>query len=319
MEDVTDTVFREIVMSISHADALNVLFTEFTNIDGLLDERGFEYVSERLIVSETEKELLRKRGNKLVAQIWGNDPEKFRKVAEYLTSLNLFDGIDINMGCPVKKAVKKNTCSALINVPELAKEIVLATMSGTDLPVSVKTRIGFKSVETERWISQLLETKPAAITLHGRIQSQQSKGLADWNEIAKAAALCADLNPATKIIGNGDVESYQSGIDKIEEHGINGIMVGRGIFKNPWMFNHLDEKPSVEQRLDLLEKHILLFEKQWSGLKKYNVLKRFFKIYINDFRGASSLRVDLMSTKTYQEGIEVLLKYRETLLIDTNK
>src|SRR5512133_1869676 len=139
MEDVTDTVFREVVLSVSDADALNVVFTEFTSTDGLCHEKGRPKVIERLLVNASEMQVLKSRNTKLVAQIWGSDPEKFRQSAKLITDINLFDGIDINMGCPVKKVVKNKSCANLINFPDLAKEIIYATTEATHLPVSVKT------------------------------------------------------------------------------------------------------------------------------------------------------------------------------------
>ena len=208
MEDVTDTSFREVVARISGQGNINVLFTEFTAVDGMNHPVGKKRVSERLVVSSTEKEILKERGIKLVAQIWGNKPEVFYRVAREITNEYDFDGLDINMGCPVKNVVKQGSCSALIDQPQLATEIILATKEATNLPVSVKTRTGIQKHETERWISQLIETNPAAITLHGRTQKQQSEGTADWNEIAKAVQLRNTLNPNIAILGNGDVLSY---------------------------------------------------------------------------------------------------------------
>lgn len=301
MEEVTDTIFREVVMSVSNPQILNVLFTEFTSIDGLLDERGFEKVSQRLLVNNSETELRENRKTKLVAQIWGNEPNKFFKAAQLIAKMNRFDGIDINMGCPVKKVIKKNTCSALIQFPELASEIIKATQEASHLPVSVKTRIGFNSVVTESWISALLKTNLASITMHGRTQKQQSDGLADWNEIGKAIPLRNELSPLTKIIGNGDVESYKDGFEKISTHKLDGVMVGRGIFKNPWMFNHPEKEVDIEERKRLLLFHTQLFEKSWSNNKNFNELKRFYKIYINSFAGAGSLRAELMECKDYDD------------------
>jgi tRNA-dihydrouridine synthase len=306
MEEVTDTVFREVVMSVSNARILNVLFTEFTSIDGLLDERGFEKVSQRLIASPTETNLRQKNNTKLVAQIWGNEPEKFFKATQLIEKMNCFDGIDINMGCPVKKVVKKNTCSALIQFPELALDIVKATQQATQLPVSVKTRIGFNSVVTESWVSTLLNAKPAAITLHGRTQKQQSDGLADWNEIGKAISLRDELSPATKIIGNGDVESFSDGNEKIKTHKLDGVMVGRGIFASPWIFNSDSREITIDERKQLLLFHTQLFEKTWGNQKNFNELKRFYKIYINSFSGAGSLRAELMECKSYDEVYSVI-------------
>ncbi|MGE4289166.1 MAG: tRNA dihydrouridine synthase [Salinivirgaceae bacterium] len=313
MEDVTDTVFREVLMSVSEPDALNVVFTEFTSVDGLLDERGHDKVAQRLQVSASEQQLLQERNTKLVAQIWGNEPEKFHRVAQYLSSLNRFDGIDINMGCPVKKVVKKVSCSALIKFPELAKEIVLATKEGSNLPVSVKTRIGFNRVETEGWISELLRCKPAAISIHGRTQKQLSEGLADWNEIGKAIPLRNRLSPHTQIIGNGDVESHGQAMNHIKIQQLDGVMVGRGVFKNPWMFNQLAPGVDIEKRLRLLKKHIELYAATWGANKNYHILKRFFKIYLQEFPGAGRLRGYLMESQNYEEALELIKVHGDAL------
>lgn len=309
MEDVTDTVFREVVMSVSGADALNVLFTEFMSTDGYLDERGHEKVASRLIINDSEKKLLKERGTKLVAQIWGNEPEKFLRTAEKICASDEFDGIDINMGCPVKKVVKKGTCSALIKNPSLAAEIIQATKEGSSLPVSVKTRIGFNTVVTEEWASHLLQQDITALTIHGRTQRMQSDGLADWNEIGKVVSIKQALNKNTAIIGNGDIESVPQSLNLIEQHQLNGVMVGRGIFKNPWMFNRDAYVPSLEERLSLLKKHVELYHATWAGERNFNALKRFFKIYVNSFGGAGALRAQLMETKNADDVFEVLENY----------
>ncbi|MDZ7777491.1 MAG: tRNA-dihydrouridine synthase family protein [Bacteroidales bacterium] len=150
MEDVTDTAFRELVMRISNPEHLDVLFTEFTSTDGFCHEVGRENVIKRFKISDSERHWLDKTNTKIVAQIWGTDPEKFYRSAKHITGEMDFDGIDINMGCPVKKIVKNGGCSALINTPELAKEIILATKEGTNLPVSVKTRTGNSKNTTPR-------------------------------------------------------------------------------------------------------------------------------------------------------------------------
>lgn len=300
MEDVTDTVFRQVVMSVSNPRWLNVLFTEFTNVDGLLNDNGSESVRQRLVVSESERLMLKQNQTKLVAQIWGNDPEKFYRAAQFITKNYAFDGIDINMGCPVKKVVKKATCSGLIQYPELAKKIVEAAQLATHLPISVKTRIGFNRVQTEEWISELLKMQPAAITIHGRTQKQMSNGKADWAEIAKAVELRNQLSPDTRILGNGDVTAAQVGHELLKKHQLDGFMVGRGIFNNPWMFSGKKSGTSVKERLNLMNSHVEWFEKEWGDSKNYHILKRFFKIYIQEFEGAANLRAELMETNSYE-------------------
>lgn len=301
MEDVTETVFREIVMGMSAPGKLNVVFTEFTSVEGMNHPVGRERVSERLIVNASEREWLKKLDIKLVAQIWGKDPGIYHNIAKYITENHNFDGIDINMGCPVKKVVKQGACSALIGDPALAKEIILATKEGTDLPVSVKTRTGIKQHQTEKWISDLLETNPAAIILHGRTQGMQSDGEASWEEIAKAVKIKNSIKPAIPLHGNGDVFSYEQGLRRIAETGVDGVMVGRGIFQNPWFFNPEKTETTKEERIEKLLQHTRLFEETWSGKKNFNILKRFYKIYLNNFPGAAKMRADLMEATDYEQ------------------
>ena len=301
MEDVTDTSFREIVLRTMQEEKLNLLFSEFTSVEGMCHPIGREKVKHRLRINDSEKVLLKQKNVKLIAQIWGKDPEKYYKTAQFITKETDFDGIDINMGCPVKNVVKNGCCSALIAQPDLAKEIILATKEATNLPLSLKTRIGFKEVVTESWISHLLATPIDALTIHGRIQSQMSEGIADWNEIAKSVDLRNQLAPHIKIIGNGDVDSYEDGLQKVAQYGVDGVMVGRGIFRNPWFFNPDKAEQSVEEKLALLKEHTRVFVETWGSEKNFPILRRFFKIYTNGFKGAASLRNVLMTTANAEE------------------
>ncbi len=311
MEDVTDTVFREVVLSVSDVDALNVVFTEFTSTDGLCHEKGRPKVIERLLVNASEMQLLKSRNTKLVAQIWGSDPEKFRLSAKLISDLNLFDGIDINMGCPAKKVVKNKSCANLINYPELAKEIIYATAESTDLPVSVKTRIGFSRIVTEEWISHLLETAPRAITIHGRTRKMMSNGPALWDEIGKAVTLRNQVESQSLILGNGEVFSYVDAINRFQQYGVDGVMVGTGVFKNPWMFNTNPVEITVSRRVELMRKHITLYQDTWGNGKDYNVLKRFFKIYLNGFSNAAHWRDAFMRAHGYDEALKLLNRMEE--------
>jgi len=313
MEDVTDTVFREVVLSVSDEDALNVVFTEFTSTDGLCHEKGRPKVIERLLVNASEMQLLKTRNTKLVAQIWGSDPEKFRESARMISEMNLFDGIDINMGCPAKKLAKSKSCANLINYPDLAKEIIYATAESTNLPVSVKTRIGFSRITTGEWISHLLETNPAAITVHGRTRKMMSNGPALWNEIGKAVALRNQSGSSTLIVGNGDVFSYNDAMQRIAQYGVDGVMVGTGVFRNPWMFNPQPVEIGVGQRIDLMRRHITLYQDTWGSSKDYNVLKRFFKIYLNGFANAAHWRDAFMRAGNYEEAFLILNKMETEL------
>lgn len=301
MEDVTDTTFRETVLRISDAGCLNVLFSEFTSTDGMCHEEGRKSVGKRLLINTSERKLLQALNVRIVAQIWGSDPEKFYRVSRMLSEEHDFDGIDINMGCPVRKIVKQHSCSALINEPELALDIIRATREGSRVAVSVKTRIGFNKVVTGEWISKLLEARPDAIILHGRTQKMQSTGEADWNEIKRAVQVRDAAGSSTLIIGNGDVNSFEDGLNRTAGSGCDGFMVGRGIFRNPWLFRRNITEPDVAERLGVLLFHLDLFDKTWGGERNFPILRRFFKTYLHSFPGAAELRAALMNANNAGE------------------
>lgn len=309
MEDVTDTAFRELVIRISQPGKLHVVFTEFTSTDGLCHPLGRPKVEQRLKASETERALLKSLDIKIVAQIWGNNPEKYNESVKYITEAYEFDAIDINMGCPVRNVVAQGSCSALIDNEPLAGEIIAATREATHLPLSVKSRLGVKKIETERWMQFLLNQPLDAIILHGRTQKQMSDGEANWHEIAKAARLRDELAPRIKIIGNGDIKSYPQALELCQEHHTDGAMIGRGIFSDPWLFDPLRPEISVKERLDTLLLHLNLFEKNWKYSKNFNILRRFFKIYISDFRGAGELRARMMQVNSFDEARKTINEF----------
>ncbi len=309
MEDVTDTVLRELLLGVADPGGLHVVMTEFVSTDGLLHKKGRKRVAHRLHVTEHERKLLKEKNVKIVAQIWGNTPENYRQVIKEISQEMDFDGIDINMGCPVPKVVRRGCCSGLIGNPALAKEIILAAKESTHLPVSVKTRIGLKSIATEEWIGHVLETNPAALTIHGRTQKQMSHGLADWNEIAKAARLRDQMDLDLPVLGNGDIQSLQEARSKCAEFGLDGAMIGRGIFENPWLFQNEQHARTKEEKLDMLWNHTELFDRTWGKTKNFHILRRYYSIYSKGFHGAADLRAQLMKTESISEVRAVLDRY----------
>jgi tRNA-dihydrouridine synthase len=305
MEDVTDTVFREIVMSISDDNHLNMLFAEFTSVDGLFHPIGKDKVSHRLKINPSEMELMKKKGVKIVAQIWGNDPEKFAYAAKHITENYDYDGIDINMGCPIRKIVHQVACSELIRFPDLAREIIQATKEATHLPVSVKTRTGIKEHQTEKWISNVLQAKPDAITLHCRTQKMLSEKPAEWEQIRIAIDVRNSLSQTTPLIGNGDIFTIDDAQMKIDEYKPDGVMIGRGIFRNAWIFNSPQKVVAKQERLQTLINHTELFRKTWENQKSHSILKKFYKIYISEFPGSAELRSKLMAAPTLDEVLSI--------------
>jgi len=299
MEDVTDTVFRQLIAKWAPAD---VYFTEFTNAEGL-GSAGKSKVMYRWKYTEKERPL--------VAQIWGLDPQMHYKSAKMAEDLG-FDGVDINMGCPVKKIVKKGACSALIENPGLAKEIIQATKEGAGkLPVSVKTRIGFRTIQTEEWATFLLQQNLQALTIHGRTSKQDEKP-ADWSEVAKVVKLKNKISPNTIIIGNGDVRERSEIEDKHKTYGVDGVMVARGILENILIFKEGQNIADLEinKKLEMLTEHINLFTKTWGEGKNFYHLKKYFKIYLKGFENAGSIRGELMKTQNAKEAKDFLKSLR---------
>lgn len=297
MDGVTDTVFRRLIGSVGAPD---VSMTEFTNVIGLFSE-GAERVSQKLLFDSSE--------HPLIAQVWGTDPELFYQSALLINKMG-FDGIDINMGCPDRAIVKRGSCAALINNPSLAGEIIAATKKGAGrLPVSVKTRLGFNKLTIDTWFPFLLKQGLSALSIHFRTAKEMSKVPAQWEYAKDIVAMRNDIAPNTIIVGNGDVESISEGELKVRETGVDGIMIGRGVFHNPYVFNRdIDyQKITREEKIMLLLKHLKLFEETWHGKKPYAPLKRFFKIYIKDFDDAGELREKLMMTKSVDEARDMLV------------
>lgn len=298
MEDVTDTVFRRVILETGRPD---VFFTEFTNTDGMISPKGTKQVTQRLQYTEAERPL--------VAQIWGNNPESFYQATKMVVERG-FDGVDINMGCPERKVVKRFAGGGCIRDPKLAKEIIIATQEAAKnkIPVSVKTRIGVKTIITEEWTSMLLDQHLAALTVHLRTVAEESKVPAHWDEIAKVKRLRDEKGVNTLIFGNGDIKSIAQAKEKIEQYGIDGVMVGTGIFENPWLFNEKIDPTtiSLEERIKLLRKHMYLFEETWGSQKNFNILRKYFKIYVSGLPGAQDLRSKLILCNNSQEVESIL-------------
>jgi len=302
MEDVTDTVFRRIVARCGRPD---VFFTEFTNTDGMCSE-GRDAVIHRLQFTEEERPI--------VAQIWGNNPEHYLRASRDLSSMG-FDGIDINMGCPVKKIVKNGHCSALIENKPLVQELIAAAKEGAgEIPVSVKTRLGFRRLETEHWAQFLLEQNPAVLTMHGRIAKEMSDFPANWEEIGKVVKLRDEMGSETLIIGNGDVESLEDIELKARSYGVDGAMVGRGIFHNIFLFDPDRSGTEVPppERIALLLDHLHLYRATWGSDKNFEVMKKFVKVYVTGFQGAAKLRGHLMEASDYAQIDEILADWSKS-------
>ena len=245
----------------------------------------------------------------IIAQLFGSKPENFYQSAKLVKELG-FNGIDINMGCPQKNILKQGAGANLINHPDLAREIIRATKRGAgDLPVSVKTRIGFNKDEIETWLPVLLEEKPVAITIHGRTKKEMSKVPAHWDVIKRGVEI--SKGSGVVIVGNGDVQDIADGEQKAKESGVDGIMIGRAVLGKPWLFKNLEiVSPSFEERVGILVEHIKLFEKTYGKRdRSFNLMKKHIGAYLTGFEGAKELRIKLMKVDSGEEVIKILKKF----------
>ncbi|WP_210471511.1 tRNA-dihydrouridine synthase [Sporosarcina sp. 6E9] len=290
MEDVTDVVFRHVISEAARPD---VFFTEFTNTVSYCHPEGKESVRGRLTFTEDEQPI--------VAHIWGDKPEHFREMSIGMAKLG-FQGLDINMGCPVPNVASKGKGSGLILRPEVAAEIIQASKAG-GLPVSVKTRLGYSDLdEWHDWLTHIFKQDIANLSIHLRTRKEMSKVDAHWELIPKIKKLRDQIAPDTLLTINGDIPDRQTGMQLVEKYGVDGVMIGRGIFHNPFAFEKEPREHSSEEYLDLLRLQLDLYDKYSEELSRpFKTLHRFFKIYVRGFRGAAELRHEMMSTASTDE------------------
>ncbi|GBW91584.1 tRNA dihydrouridine synthase [Staphylococcus aureus] len=295
MEDVTDIVFRHVVSEAARPD---VFFTEFTNTESFCHPEGIHSVRGRLTFSEDEQPM--------VAHIWGDKPEQFRETSIQLAKMG-FKGIDLNMGCPVANVAKKGKGSGLILRPDVAAEIIQATKVG-GLPVSVKTRLGYYEIdEWKDWLKHVFEQDIANLSIHLRTRKEMSKVDAHWELIEAIKNLRDEIAPNTLLTINGDIPDRKTGLELAEKYGIDGVMIGRGIFHNPFAFEKEPREHTSKELLDLLRLHLSLFNKyEKDEIRQFKSLRRFFKIYVRGIRGASELRHQLMNTQSIAEARALL-------------
>lgn len=290
MEDVTDVVFRHVVSAAGRPD---VFFTEFTNTESYCHPEGQKSVRGRLMFTEDEQPM--------VAHIWGDKPENFRQMSIGMAELG-FKGIDLNMGCPVPNVATRGKGSGLILRPDVAAEIIQAAKAG-GLPVSVKTRLGYSEIEEWReWLTHILKQDIANLSIHLRTRKEMSQADAHWELIPEIKELRDRIAPDTLLTINGDILDREMGMKLVEQYGVDGVMIGRGIFKNPFAFEKEPQEHSSEEYLNLLRLHLDLHDQYIEEVpRSVTALHRFFKIYVKGFRGAGELRNQLMNTKSTQE------------------
>ena len=306
MEDVTDVVFRHVI---SEAGRPDVFFTEFTNTVSYCHPEGIFSVRGRLTFTEDEQPI--------VAHIWGNEPEHFRKMSIGMKERG-FKGVDINMGCPVHNVASQGKGSGLIRYPDNAAEIIQAAKAG-GLPVSVKTRLGYTYLSEWRdWLRHIFEQDIANLSIHLRTKKEMSDADAHWELIPEIKQMRDEIAPNTLLTINGDIPDYQTGLELVEKYGVDGVMIGRGVFKNPFAFEKESKAHSSEELIDLFRLHLDLHDKYSNELEPrlFRPLRRFFKIYVKGFPGAGEIRNQLMTTESTDEVREILNNIKHKIEVE---
>lgn len=290
LANVTDAAFRKLIAQTAKPD---VLWTEFVSADGLIlaTEEGKQKLMRDLVFSEIERPI--------VAQLFTSSPERMEKAAALVQELG-FDGIDINMGCPDKSIEKQGAGAKLITTPDVAVEVIEAAKRGApNLPVSVKTRLGYNKDILEEWLPKILSANPVAVTIHARTRKEMSLVPARWERVKRAVEIRNELGSDALIMGNGDLKDMDDARAKIAESGADGAMFGRAIFGNPWLFS--SHVPSVEEKLRASIEHAKMFEAMLGDIKNFALMKKHFKAYAEGFAGAKELRMKLMETNNAEE------------------
>lgn len=314
MADVTDCAFREMIEKYSRHGEVgggpDVFWTEFVSTDGLCSP-GREVLLRDLEFSKKE--------HPIVAQLFGSNIETMFKASK-LCAEKGFGGIDINMGCPDRSIEKQGAGAAMIKTPDLAKKIIQAAKDGSGLPVSVKTRIGYNKIEWREWLTAILEAKPSALTIHLRTRKEMSLVPAHWELMPEIVTFIREKNKELgnehmPIIGNGDVLSVAHARELAEKTGCDGVMLGRAIFGNPWLFDEkrTQEDISLKERLLVMVEHTKLFEQKLGDIKSFAIMKKHYKAYVNGFDGAKDLRMRLMEKENAKQVEEEIQAFIATL------
>ena len=308
MADVTDASFRRLIAKYSKPDGPSAMWTEFVSADGLAlaPEEGRKKLLADLIYTEAERPI--------VAQFFTSRPETMEKAAALAREMK-FDGVDINMGCPDSSIEKQKAGAAMMKDPARAKEIIFAAKAGAkELPVSVKTRLGYNKDELDTWLPELLSANPAAITIHARTRKEMSLVPARWERVKRAVEIRDEVNLDVLILGNGDIKNMDDARQRVAETGADGAMLGKAIFGNPWLFSNSREWANIPitEKLEVLVEHTKLYEELLPH-KSFAIMKKHYKAYVTGFDGAAELRARLMEAKDSKEIEETVSEFLKTL------
>lgn len=299
MEDVSDPPFRYVCKQ----NGADLMYTEFISTEGLI--RNAINSKRKLDIYDAERPI--------GIQIFGGDEEAMALSAKIVEAVNP-DLLDINFGCPVKKVVTKGAGAGVLKDIDLMVRLTQAVVKSTNLPVTVKTRLGWDdgTKNIEEVAERLQDVGIKALAIHGRTRCQMYKGEADWTLIAKVKN-----NPRIKIpiFGNGDINSPQKALEYKNRYGVDGIMIGRAAIGYPWIFRDIKHylatgeeltPPSIQERVEVCKTH-LLKSIEWKGpIVGINEMRRHYANYLRGLPNIKDYRNKLVTLKEVDEILTVL-------------
>ena len=283
---ITDHIYR----SLCYEQGCDLAYTEMISAMGYLCAPGQQATRELMIRGEEEP--------KLILQLFGRDPDTVAEAAGRICGLGLYDGIDLNMGCPAKKIAPSGEGCGLMRTPEIAFSMMKKTVAACDVPVSVKIRLGYdrEHLNAVEFARMAEEAGTASVTVHGRTREQQYSGEADWDMIARVKE-----SVQIPVYGNGDLFTAEDAVRRQAESRVNGVMIGRGAMGNPWIFRQIRDlqegrvpaRVSAGEIRRMMTRHYRMMLESRPERIAVREMRKHIGWYIRGMKGAARFRAEI--------------------------
>lgn len=296
---VTDFIFRTICGEFG----CEIGYTEMISAMGYLCAPNQQATRELMIRGGREK--------RLILQLFGKDPDTVAEAARRIDALGIYDGIDLNMGCPARKVASSGEGSGMLRTPDTAQKMMEKTVNAVSVPVSVKMRLGWDRdhICAVEYAKMAEEAGIREITVHGRTKEQQYSGEADWEMIAHVKE-----SVSIPVIGNGDLFTPEDAVKRLKETGVDGVMIGRGVMGNPWIFRgirqilngEVPQAVTLEERAEIIRKHSAEMRSHLPEHIAVREMRKHIGWYIHGLRGAAAVRARINRCENPEEVDRIL-------------